>query len=199
MLNALGLIVPLAFAAGVNLYATVAVLGLSSHYGLVSLPEQFRVFDNPVIITAALAMYLVEFVADKIPWFDSMWDAVHTVIRPLGGALVAVTALGDASPAANALVALLGGSIAMTTHLTKSGTRAAANTTPEPFSNWALSLGEDVLAVGLSYAALQHPIIALIVAVLLLVVIVFFAAMIVRFVRRRFSRMRDAYSSSASL
>jgi len=87
----------------------------------------------------------------------------------------------------------------MTTHLTKSGTRAAANTTPEPFSNWALSLGEDVLAVGLSYAALQHPIIALIVAVLLLVVIVFFAAMIVRFVRRRFSRMRDAYSSSASL
>jgi len=199
MLNALGLIVPLAFASGVNLYATVAVLGLSSHYGLVSLPEQFRVFDNPVIITAALAMYLVEFVADKIPWFDSMWDAVHTVIRPLGGALVAVTALGEASPAANALVALLGGSIAMTTHLTKSGTRAAANTTPEPFSNWALSLGEDVLAVGLSYAALQHPIIALIVAVLLLVVIVFFAAMIVRFVRRRFSRMRDAYSSSASL
>lgn len=199
MLNALGLIVPLAFASGVNLYATVAVLGLSSHYGLVSLPEQFRVFDNPVIITAALAMYLVEFVADKIPWFDSMWDAVHTVIRPLGGALVAVTALGDASPAANALVALLGGSIAMTTHLTKSGTRAAANTTPEPFSNWALSLGEDVLAVGLSYAALQHPITALIVAVLLLVVIVFFAAMIVRFVRRRFGRMRDAYSSSASL
>ena len=199
MLNALGLIVPLAFASGVNLYATVAVLGLSSHYGLVSLPEQFRVFDNPVIITAALAMYLVEFVADKIPWFYSMWDAVHTVIRPLGGALVAVTALGEASPAANALVALLGGSIAMTTHLTKSGTRAAANTTPEPFSNWALSLGEDVLAVGLSYAALQHPMIALIVAVLLLVVIVFFAAMIVRFVRRRFSRMRDAYSSSASL
>ena len=195
MLNALGLIVPLAFASGVNLYATVAVLGLSSHYGLVSLPEQFRVFDNPVIITAALAMYLVEFVADKIPWFDSMWDAVHTVIRPLGGALVAVTALGDASPAANALVALLGGSIAMTTHLTKSGTRAAANTTPEPFSNWALSLGEDVLAVGLSYAALQHPIIALIVAVLLLVVIVFFAAMIVRFVRRRFRRIQDQPAS----
>ena len=199
MLNALGLVVPLAFASGVNLYATVAVLGLSSHYGLVALPEQFRVFDNPIIITAALAMYLVEFVADKIPWFDSAWDVVHTVVRPLGGALVAVTALGEASPAANALVALLGGSIAMTTHLTKSGTRAAANTTPEPFSNWALSLGEDVLAVGLSYAAIQHPIVALIVALVLLVVIAFFAAMIVRFVRRRFRRMREAYSSSASL
>jgi hypothetical protein len=199
MLNALGLVVPLAFASGVNLYATVAVLGLSSHYGLVALPEQFRVFDNPIIITAALAMYLVEFVADKIPWFDSMWDAVHTVVRPLGGALVAVTALGGASPAATALVALLGGSIAMTTHLTKTGTRAAANTSPEPFSNWALSLGEDVLAVGLSYAALQHPIVALIVAIVLLIAIVVFASIIVRFVRRRFRRMREAYSSSESL
>jgi len=197
MLNALGLIVPLAFAAGVNLYATVGVLGLCSHYGLVTLPEQLRVFDNPVIITAALAMYLVEFIADKIPWLDSAWDAVHTVVRPLGGALIAVTALGDASPTANALVGLLGGSIAMTTHLTKAGTRAAANTSPEPFSNWLLSLGEDVLAVGFSYGALQHPMIALTVAIILLVAIVFFASMIVKFVRRRFRRVRDAYSSSS--
>ena len=196
MLNALGLIVPLAFAAGVNLYATVGVLGLCSHYGLVTLPEQLRVFDNPVIITAALAMYLVEFIADKIPWLDSAWDAVHTVVRPLGGALIAVTALGDASPTANALVGLLGGSIAMTTHLTKAGTRAAANTSPEPFSNWLLSLGEDVLAVGFSYGALQHPMIALTVAIILLVAIVFFASMIVKFVRRRFRRVREAYSSS---
>ena len=197
MLNALGLIVPLAFAAGVNLYATVGVLGLCSHYGLVTLPEQLRVFDNPVIITAALAMYLVEFIADKIPWLDSAWDAVHTVVRPLGGALIAVTALGDASPTANALVGLLGGSIAMTTHLTKAGTRAAANTSPEPFSNWLLSLGEDILAVGFSYGALQHPMIALTVAIILLVAIVFFASMIVKFVRRRFRRVRDAYSSSS--
>jgi len=196
MLNALGLIVPLAFASGVNLYATVAVLGLCSHYGLVSLPDQLRVFDNPIIITAALGMYLVEFIADKIPWFDSMWDAVHTVVRPLGGALVAVTALGDASPAANVLVALLGGSIAMTTHLTKAGTRAAANTSPEPFSNWLLSLGEDVLAVGISYGALQHPMVALTVAVVLLIAIVCFASLIVRFVRRRFRRVAGASGAS---
>ena len=196
MLNALGLIVPLAFASGVNLYATVAVLGLCSHYGLVSLPDQLRVFDNPIIITAALGMYLVEFIADKIPWFDSMWDAVHTVVRPLGGALVAVTALGEASPAANVLVALLGGSIAMTTHLTKAGTRAAANTSPEPFSNWLLSLGEDVLAVGISYGALQHPMVALTVAVVLLIAIVCFASLIVRFVRRRFRRVAGAPGAS---
>ena len=135
--------------------------GLCSHYGLVALPEQYRAFDHPAVIGVALTLYVVEFVADKIPWFDSMWDAVHTLIRPLGGALVAVVAMGDASPAATALVGLLGGSIAMTTHVTKAGTRAAANTSPEPFSNWVLSFGEDVLAVGITYGALAHPLIAL--------------------------------------
>ena len=190
MLTALTQIVPLAFASGVNLYATVAVLGLCSHYGLVSLPEQFRAFDHPAIITAAVVMYVVEFVADKIPWFDSLWDAVHTLVRPIGGALIAVTAMGDASPAAHALAALLGGSIAMTTHLTKAGTRVAANTSPEPFSNWLLSFGEDVLAVGISYGALRHPMIALTIAVSLLIVMLACASLIVRAVRRRFFARR---------
>jgi len=187
VLNALARVIPLAFASGLNIYATVAVLGLCSRYGLVSLPDQFRAFDHPVIIVVALAMYLIEFVADKMPWFDSVWDAVHTVIRPLGGALVAVTALGDASPAAKTLAVLLGGSVAMTTHVTKAGTRAAANTSPEPFSNWLLSLGEDVLAVGLSYGALRHPRVALAIAVALLLVILACASLIVRAVRRRFT------------
>ena len=186
MLTALAQVVPLAFASGVNLYATIAVLGLSSHYGLVRLPEQFRAFDHPVIIGAALVMYVVEFVADKIPWFDSLWDAVHTLVRPIGGALIAVTAIGDASPTGQALAALLGGSIAMTTHLTKAGTRAAANTSPEPFSNWLLSFSEDVLAVGISYGALRHPMIALTLAVVLLIVILACASLIVRALRRRF-------------
>ena len=186
MLTALAQVVPLAFASGVNLYATVAVLGLSSHYGLVRLPEQFRAFDHPVIIGAALVMYVVEFVADKIPWFDSLWDAVHTLVRPIGGALIAVTAIGDASPTGQALAALLGGSIAMTTHLTKAGTRAAANTSPEPFSNWLLSFGEDLLAVGISYGALRHPMIALTLAAALLIVILACASLIIGAVRRRF-------------
>ena len=124
MATALGYTIPFAFASGLNIYATVAVLGLCAHYGLVTLPDQFRALDNPLVISAALLLYVVEFVADKIPWLDSMWDAVHTVIRPIGGAFVAVAALGDASPAATTLAALLGGSVAMTTHLTKSGTRA---------------------------------------------------------------------------
>ncbi|OLE81993.1 MAG: hypothetical protein AUF76_11310 [Acidobacteria bacterium 13_1_20CM_2_65_9] len=188
MLTALGYTIPLAFASGLNVYATVAVLGLCSHYGLVALPPQFRAFDNPIVITVALAMYLVEFVADKIPWLDSLWDMVHTVVRPIGGAIIAVTALGDASPTATTLAALLGGSVAMTTHLTKAGTRAAANTSPEPFSNWILSFGEDVLAVSISYGALRHPMLTLAIAVALLLVMLAFASILIRAVRRRFAR-----------
>jgi Domain of unknown function (DUF4126) len=189
LVSALGYTIPFAFASGLNVYATIAVLGLSSHFGLVSLPQQFRAFDHPAVIGVALVMYLIEFVADKIPWFDSVWDALHTVIRPLGGAFVAVAALGDASPMATTLAALLGGSVAMTTHLTKTGARAAANTSPEPFSNWILSFSEDALAVGLTYGAIRHPDIALAIAVLLLMVIGAFSALIVRFVRRRFRKV----------
>ena len=190
LVSALGYTIPLAFASGLNIYATVAVLGLCAHYQLVTLPQQFAAFDHPVVIAAALVMYMVEFVADKVPWFDSIWDAVHTVVRPIGGALVAATALGDASPTAQVLAALLGGSVAMTTHLTKAGTRVAANTSPEPFSNWLLSFGEDVVAIALSYGAMQHPMLALAIAVALLVAILAFASVIVRAVRRRFSQRR---------
>ena len=100
-----------------------------------------------LVIGVALVLYVIEFVADKIPWVDSVWDAVHTVIRPVGGALIAVATLGDASPTVKGLVGLLGGTLAAGTHFTKAGTRAAANTSPEPFSNWILSLAEDVFVV----------------------------------------------------
>lgn len=179
--------VPLAFAAGLNVYATVAVIGLVAHFNLVALPEQFRAFDNPIVIGVALALYAVEFVADKIPWFDSVWDAIHTAIRPIGGVFIALTALGHASPTASAIAALVGGSVAMTTHVTKAGTRAAANTSPEPFSNWFLSLGEDALAISISYVALKHPMLGLIVALVLLVVIVAFASFLIRAIKRRFA------------
>ena len=187
LVNALSRIVPFAFASGVNLYATVAVLGLSSRFGLVSLPEQFRAFENPWVIGIALAMFAVEFVADKVPWVDSVWDAVHTVVRPLGGAFIAVTALGQASSTAQTLAALLGGSVALTTHLTKAGTRVVANTSPEPFTNWALSFAEDIFVVGLTWFAMQHPFAATGVVVVLLVVIVATSSMIIRGLRRRFA------------
>ncbi|HET9359667.1 MAG TPA: DUF4126 domain-containing protein [Vicinamibacterales bacterium] len=184
----LGRTLGFSFAAGVNLYATVAILGLASRYGWVELPAQFQVFNNDVVIGAAIVMYAVEFFADKIPYFDSVWDMIHTFIRPVGGALIAVATLGDASTPVEGLVALLGGTIAASSHLTKTSTRAMANTSPEPLSNWALSLGEDVFVVGLGYLALKHPIAALVVAAVLLGAIAVFAAVIIRTVRRWFFR-----------
>jgi hypothetical protein len=182
---ALGRTLGFSFAAGINLYATVAILGLASRYGWVSLPEGYQVFDNSWIIGTALALYVVEFFADKIPWLDSAWDAVHTAIRPLGGAFIAVTTLGEASPAAQVAAGLLGGTVAASSHFTKAGTRVAANSSPEPFSNWFLSFSEDAFVVGLGYLALTHPLIALVVCLVALVTIAIFAAVIVRAVRRR--------------
>ena len=169
VITTLGRTLGFSFAAGVNLYATVAILGLAARYGWVSLPPQFQAFNNDIIIGAAILMYVIEFFADKIPWLDSAWDFVHTAIRPIGGALIAVTTLGDASPTVEGLVALLGGTVAASSHLTKTSTRAVANTSPEPFSNWILSLAEDVFVVALGYLALQYPVAALVVAALLLV------------------------------
>ena len=184
----LGRTLGFSFAAGVNLYATVAILGLAARYGWVDLPPQFQAFNNEWVIGVALVMYVVEFFADKIPYVDTVWDMLHTLIRPIGGALIAVTTLGEASPAMEGLVALLGGTVAASSHLTKTSTRAAVNTSPEPFSNWFLSLGEDLFVVGLGYLALQYPVAALVVAGLLLVGIVMFAAVILRLVGRRFRR-----------
>jgi hypothetical protein len=192
VLATLGRTLGFSLAAGVNLYATVAILGLAARYGWVALPDQFQAFNNDLVIGAAIVMYVVEFFADKIPYFDSLWDGIHTVIRPIGGALIAVTTLGDASPTTKALVALLGGVVAASSHLTKTSTRAAANTSPEPFSNWILSLGEDVFAVGLGYTALAHPVAALVIAVVVLTLIAVFAVVIVRTVRRWFRRRRPA-------
>jgi hypothetical protein len=186
----LGRTLGFSFAAGINLYATVAILGLASRYGWVALPAGYEVFDNNWVIGTALVLYVVEFFTDKIPWLDSAWDAVHTAIRPLGGAFIAITTLGDASPAATVMAGLLGGTVAASSHLTKAGTRVVANSSPEPFSNWLLSLGEDALVVGLGYLALQHPLIALGVSVTALVLIGAFAVIIVRAVKRRFARAR---------
>lgn len=200
LVAALGRTLGFSFAAGVNLYATVALVGLASRYGWVDLPPQYKAFDSDLIIYTAIVLYLVEFVADKIPWVDSLWDTVHTFIRPVGGALIAVAAMGEASPTMTALAALLGGVVAGSSHVTKAGARAVVNASPEPFSNWALSLGEDAFVVGLGFLALKYPLIALGVALALLALIALFAATLVRAFRRRFGRRKqDGNGRSARL
>jgi len=187
VLTGLGRTLGFSFAAGINLYATVAILGLASRYGWVSLPDQYRVFDNDFVIVAALVLYVVEFFADKIPWVDSIWDALHTVIRPVGGALIAVATLGEASPTVEGLVALVGGTLAAGSHLTKAGTRAVANTSPEPFTNWILSLTEDIFVVTLGFLALKYPLAATAVVAVALTLMIVFAARIIRAVKRRWA------------
>jgi Domain of unknown function (DUF4126) len=185
-LSALGRTLGFSFAAGINLYATIAILGLAERYGWVALPPQYRVFDNDLVIGAAIVLYIVEFFADKIPWVDTLWDGIHTVIRPVGGALIAVATLGDASPGTQTLVGLLGGALATSTHLSKAGTRAVANASPEPFTNWILSFGEDLFVVGLGALALRYPAAAALVVIACVTLMVIFAAWIARAVKARF-------------
>src|SRR5918999_6587858 len=182
-LETIGRTLGFSLAAGVNLYATVAILGLAARYGWVALPEQFQIFDNPWIIGAAGVLYAVEFVADKIPWVDSIWDSIHTFIRPVGGALVAAATVGDASPTFEVVMALLGGTIAAGSHFTKASTRVAANTSPEPFSNWALSFMEDAFVIGLGLLALKYPLAALAITILIIITIVLALRWIVRTLR----------------
>lgn len=183
LLVSLGRTLGFSLTSGVNLYATVAVLGLAARFQFVALPPQYQVFNNDWVIGAALLMYVVEFIADKIPWVDSIWDSVHTVIRPLGGAAVAIATLGDASPGVQTLIGLAGGAIAAGGHLTKASTRVAVNASPEPFSNWALSFIEDVFVIGLGLLALKYPIAALVITTLIVIAIVFALRWIIRKLR----------------
>lgn len=185
-------------AAGVNLYATLAILGLASRYGWVDLPEQFKVFDQNWVIATSIVLFIVEFIADKIPWVDSLWDGLHTAVRPVGGALIAVASLGDASATMQAMVALLGGLAAGSSHLTKAGTRAVVNASPEPVSNWALSFGEDAFVLGLGFLALQYPIAALVVSVVLLALFIGLAYVLMRAIRRRLGRLGSLLNTEAT-
>jgi hypothetical protein len=183
MLAALGRTLGFSLTSGVNLYATVAILGLAARFEWFALPPQYDVFASDWVIGAALVLYAVEFIADKIPWVDSIWDSVHTFIRPVGGALVAVGTLGDVTPSFELLMALVGGTVAAGSHFTKASTRVAVNASPEPFSNWALSFFEDLFVIGLGLLALKYPIAAFIITALILVTIVLAVRWIVRKLR----------------
>lgn len=161
-----------AWASGINLYAAILMLGLLGSSGNLVLPPDLLVLTNPLVIFAAGAMYLVEFVADKVPGVDNSWDTLHTFIRIPAGAMLAAGAVGEMDPAVSLAAAIVGGSLAAGTHATKAGSRVLINTSPEPFSNWVVSLGEDVAVVLGLWTALNYPllfIVLLVVFVLLMV------------------------------
>ena len=146
-----------AWAAGINLYATIAILGTLGLTGNMVLPEQLMVLQNPMVIGAAALMYLVEFFADKTPGVDTGWDTIHSLIRIPAGVMLAAGAVGDVNPAMVITAGILGGGVAATTHSIKAGTRVLINTSPEPFSNWTASVVEDLAVIGGIFAMLRYP------------------------------------------
>jgi hypothetical protein len=150
-----------AWASGLNLYAAILTLGLLGATGNIVLPPDLQILTHPAVIIAAGFMYFVEFVTDKIPGVDSGWDALHTFIRIPAGALLAAGAVSPANPAMTLAAAILGGGLAAGTHATKAGTRVMINTSPEPFSNWIVSVLEDVFVIGGLWTALHHPLLFL--------------------------------------
>ncbi len=175
-----------AWLSGINLYATVATLGLLHRFHLVTLPGDLGVIGNEWIIGIAAALYVVEFVADKVPVVDSVWDMVHTFIRVPAGAVLAFQAFGAADPTVRIVAMLLGGSVALSSHGAKAAVRVAANHSPEPFSNIALSLIEDVFTIGSSVILAWFPLILLCMVVLFLIVAVWLAPKIYRGLRSLF-------------
>jgi hypothetical protein len=180
------LLVAISFAAGLNVYATLATLGLLARAGLLSLPTTLHLLSNWWIIAASGMMFVIEFFADKIPAFDLIWNALHTFVRVPLAALLAYAATAHLSPGKQILATALGGAIALAAHGGKTAVRAAVTPSPEPFSNITLSLGEDALAIGLTWLATQHPYWAAGLAGALLVTIIMLVRWVVRALRALF-------------
>jgi hypothetical protein len=188
----LSLVLGAGFSSGLNLYATVATLGLLQRFGIIHLPAQLEILSHPWILGIAGTLYLLEFFADKIPYVDTLWDLIHTFIRPPAAAVLAFAAAGAAPPEWRWGAALLAGGVALASHGTKASTRAAVNTSPEPFSNWVLSFGEDLLAVWLTWMATAHPVATTVLAVALIALSVFLLFYLFRFLRHAFQRLLAA-------
>lgn len=199
ILKTLAVALSLGTLAGVNLYLTVLVTGLALHFHWVILPSPLaglEVLGHPSIITIAAVLYAIEFFADKIPWVDSAWDALHTLIRPIGAAALAIAAMGDAHPAFEVVAALLAGGMAFSSHTAKAGTRIAANTSPEPFTNIALSLVEDGLVLGGLGLLAWSPFVALLVAVIVCTTILIFLPRLLRNIFRGIRMLLKKWKSS---
>lgn len=182
-LTTLGFAMGSAWLSGINLYATVATLGLLQRFHFVQLPGSLSYLSHPWVLGAAIGLYVVEFVADKIPAVDSVWDVVHTFIRVPAGAILAASAFAHFDPAIRMLALLLGGTLALSSHGTKTATRLTANTSPEPFSNVLLSLIEDAFTVGASVLMAKYPLVIIAIVVIGLII----SIAIFSLIRRAFS------------
>ncbi|HLF98788.1 MAG TPA: DUF4126 domain-containing protein [Methylococcaceae bacterium] len=186
-----------AWASGLNLYATLFMLGLMANTGSAVLPPDLQVLADPVVMIAAGSMYCVEFFADKIPGVDSGWDVLHTFIRIPAGAMLAAGAVADIGPAAEIAAALVGGSLAAGTHGTKAGSRVLINASPEPFSNWAASITEDVAVIAGLWTALHHPWLFLALLGVFIVLMIWLLPRLWRGIRVLWARIRKLFGGKA--
>ncbi len=190
-IEALSLAMGTAWASGINLYATVAALGIANQAQLIQLPPDLQVLSHPAVIAIACIMYVIEFFADKVPYVDSGWDVLHTFIRVPAGAILAARSLGDMNPALELAALLAGGSIALTAHGVKATTRLAINGSPEPFSNWVASVTEDVAVLGSVWLMFNHPILMLIFVALFVVLCVWLVPKLFRLAKRGYLALRN--------
>lgn len=193
----LALAAALGWASGVRLYAVVFMVGAMGWAGWLPLPPGLAVLQSPMVLAVSGCMLVVEFFADKVPWFDSVWDALHAFIRVPAGALLAAGVFGADSATMGLVGGLMGGSLAATSLATKMTARAAANTSPEPFSNWGLSFLEDGLVVGVVWLATQYPVTFGVVLVVMLAVSVLLLVVLFKFLRAVLRRLSSLFSGPA--
>jgi|TARA_Y100000589_G_scaffold99295_1_gene93839 hypothetical protein len=183
LINTIALTMGLSWASGINLYAALLVLGVGGATGNIDLPPDLRALQDPLVIMAAGAMYAVEFFADKTPGVDSGWDTLHTFVRIPAGAMLAAGAVGDVTPTLEIAAGILGGGMAATSHATKAGTRLLINTSPEPVTNWIASFSEDVLVLAGLWAALNHPVLFLLLLLVFLALAIWLLPKIFRAIK----------------
>lgn len=198
IMNTLSVLLGSSWTSGVNLYMTVAGLGIAGRQGWIKLPGNLEMLQNPYVIGAAVVLYIIEFGADKVPYIDNTWDSIHTLIRPAGGAALAYLGSADMGQAAQVIAAMLSGSVAMESHLTKAGTRMALNVSPEPVTNTIASVTEDGLVAILLVLIAKYPIIATIVAIIFIIGTFFLLLMVFKFVKKVFGWLFGKKSAPAA-
>lgn len=194
IIELLALSMGVAWASGINLYAVLLVLGIGGTTGDITLPAELSILQNPMVIGAAGLMYMVEFFADKTPGIDTVWDSLHTVIRLPAGALLAAGAVGEVEPAMLLAAAIVGGSLSATSHFVKAGSRLMINTSPEPVSNWAASITEDVAVLGGLWLALNHPTVFLILLVIFIAVAIWLLPKLWRAIKTVVARIKGWFN-----
>ncbi len=198
LITTIALTVGVAWASGINLYATIGVLGILGITGNVVLPEQLLILQDPLVIGAAGLMYCVEFFADKTPGVDTGWDAIHSFIRIPAGVLLAAGAVGEVNPALVIAAGILGGSITATSHMVKAGSRVLINTSPEPFTNWTASILEDLAVIGGLFAALHYPLVFLVLFILFILMAIWLLPKIWKGIKILFAKLKGFFTGKTT-